>query len=330
MTMRLALALLILLAAAAGTRAEAITIATTRSSSNAPFLIAEERGYFTAEGLSVELVFIDSAGPITSAVVSGSVDFGATGLSGAFYNLAGQGALRIIAGHIYEAQGFRSTTVVASNRAWEAGLKEFRDLGGHSVAVTQIGTPLHYSLGVLAEKYGFDFKSLRVVPTQSFPNAVAAVAGGGTDAAVVSASYVLPALDQGEVQLVGYIGDVAPMQIGAVFTATRTANERGDMIERFLRAFRRATHDYHQAFTGPAEMPAFNRGAPDIVDLMARADQQSPQQIRAALAYVDDQARIDVADIKRQIAWYRAQGMIKLDIDAETVIDRRYVIPLPR
>jgi hypothetical protein len=33
-------------------------------------------------------------------------------------------------------------------------------------------------------------------------------------------------------------------------------------------------------------------------------------------------------DIRHQIAWYKAQNVIKGDIDENSLIDRRYVIPL--
>lgn len=314
---------------ATGASVDAIKIASTRSTSNAPFLIAQAKGYFAAEGLAAELVFLDSAGPITAAVVSGDVDFGATGLSGAFYNLAGQGALRIIAGHIYDFPGFRGQAVVASNRAWAAGLRSFRDLPGHSIAVTQFGTPLHYSVGLLAEKYAFDLKSVRILPLQSFPNAAAAAIGGSADAAVVSVIYVLPALQHHDVALLGYIGDETPTQVGAVFTATRTANERPDTVARFLRAFRRATRDYHDAFTGPDERASLGPTAPEIVAILAKASGQTADQVKESLAYVDPEGRIDVDDILRQVAWYKSQGMVRPDVDAQAIMDRRYVVPLP-
>src|SRR3984885_13920991 len=87
---------------AASASAGAGTISLPRSLANAPFLIAEARGYFAAEGLTPDFIYSDSAGPITMAVVSGDADFGDTGLSGGFLNLAGQGTMRIIAGYIYQ------------------------------------------------------------------------------------------------------------------------------------------------------------------------------------------------------------------------------------
>lgn len=34
------------------------------------------------------------------------------------------------------------------------------------------------------------------------------------------------------------------------------------------------------------------------------------------------------SDISRQIAWYKAHGMLKADVDGSAIIDRRYVVPL--
>ena len=59
--------------------------------------IAIDRGYFAKQGLDVEMVFFDSAQPIAIAVASGDVQFGTAGMSASFYNLAGQGQLKLIA-----------------------------------------------------------------------------------------------------------------------------------------------------------------------------------------------------------------------------------------
>ena len=47
------------------------------------------------------------------------------------------------------------------------------------------------------------------------------------------------------------------------------------------------------------------------------------------LAYVDPEARIDFADVRRQIAWFKAQNMLKPEVEAEQILDTRYAVPLP-
>ena len=294
-----------------------------------PLYIAAAKGYYAAEGLEPDYVFFEAGEPIAVAAASGSIDFGVAGLTGGLYSLAGQGALRLIAGQTHEVPSFRANTVAASNRAYEAGLKSVKDLAGHSVAITQIGSSFHYDLGLLADKYHFDLKSIRLMPLQTNPNAVAAAVGGSADAVVTVAGYVLPAIQRGDVKLLAFIGDETPWQLTAAFTATKTANEQRDKVERFLRALRKATRDYHDAFTGADGKRQDQASAPEILEILAKYTGQSPDILKLGLGYMDREARLDVKDVLHQIAWYRAQGMLKGDFDAASVMDKRYVVPLP-
>jgi hypothetical protein len=45
--------------------------------------------------------------------------------------------------------------------------------------------------------------------------------------------------------------------------------------------------------------------------------------------YADAQGRMQLADMNRQIAWFRAQGLMKADVHAADLIDMRYAIMMP-
>ena len=47
------------------------------------------------------------------------------------------------------------------------------------------------------------------------------------------------------------------------------------------------------------------------------------------IAYIDADARFDLRDTARQIAWFQFQGMLSVPVSLEQAIDARYVIPLP-
>lgn len=153
--------------AATPAKAEHIKIGILRTTSSGPIYIAIEKGFFAAENLDVEILFFDSPQPVAVATVSGDIDIGSTGLAAGFYSLANQGALKIIAAQGREAPGFHNLGFLVSNHAYEAGLKSVHDLAGKAVAVTQIGAPGHYALGVVGEKYGVALSSVRVLPLQS-------------------------------------------------------------------------------------------------------------------------------------------------------------------
>jgi NitT/TauT family transport system substrate-binding protein len=320
-------ALALLHIASAG--AEDIKIGYIKVTALAPLLVAQDKGYFAAEGLNAELVAFDAPVPVAQAVVSGAVDFGATGPSGAFYNLAGPGALRIIAGMAREAPSFQFLAVLVSNRAYAAGLTSIKALAGHTVAVSDIGGAAHYSLTLIEEKYGIDPASVRVTPLQGISSAISALAGGSVDASVSPSTAFAPVIDRGDAKLLAYVGDETPWQAGIVYTTHKTADERREVTEKLLRALKKAMRDYHDAFTGPDERRKDGPTAPDILAILAKNLGQPPEQVARAIAYVDRDGRLDVNDILHQVDFLRAQGLIKGAVDPDAIIDKRYVVPLP-
>jgi NitT/TauT family transport system substrate-binding protein len=313
-----------------GADAEDIKIGLLKTVGGGPIFIAKDKGYFAAEGLNVDYVVFDSAQPVAVAVVAGDIDIGATALTAGFYTLAGQGALRVLAAQSFERPGYQDQAVVASNRAWESGLRSLKDLPGHSVAISQIGGAPHYSLALLAEKSGVDLRSLRILPLQSNANRISAIACGTADTAIIPVTYVMASLQHGEAKFLAWVGDYAPWQLGAEFVSTKATNENADRLTRFLRAYRHGARDYHDAFSGPDDKLQFGPTAPEMIAIIAKATGQPEEDIRLGITYVDAEGRVDIKDILRQIAWYRSQGMIKSEVDGEAIIDKRYAIPLPR
>ncbi len=317
--------------AAPQARAETVKVGLSKLLSYPAVPIAIERGYFKEQGIDAEMVFFDSAQPIAVGVASGGVDFGVAGLSAGFYTLAGQGQLRLIASSAGEQPGFYNLTFLASKQAWDAGLTSVKDLPGHDVAITQLGTSLHYSIGLAAEKFGFPMSAVTVKPLQSNSNVISALSGGTIAVGVMPGTPTLGLVEKGEIKRLGWVGDLTPGWTGsALFTATKTANERGDMVKRFLIAYRKATHDYHEAFTTADEKRKDGPGAPAMLALLAKFTDSSTDNIDRATPYLDDQGRMDNADIARQIAWYKSQNLLKGEVKADDLIDSRYAIPMPK
>src|SRR5579863_2235 len=75
--------------------ADKIKVAVVSSLASAPILIADAKGFFKDEGLDPQLVHFDSAQPVAVAVAAGDIDFGSTGLTGAFFTLANNGVLKL-------------------------------------------------------------------------------------------------------------------------------------------------------------------------------------------------------------------------------------------
>lgn len=308
-----------------------IKVCTVHSMGGGPSFIAKEKGFFAREGLDAQIVTFTSAQPIALAVASGDCDFAATAMTAAFFNLAGQGTLKIIGAGTWERRGFQSVGMLVSNQAYAKGLHSFKDLGGHSVAITQLGTPLQHFVLEIAEVYHIPENSLKFLPLQSNGVVASAIAGGQADTAVQTLAPISAIVAKGDARLLGWITDVLPPHQGeAVFTATKTANERAKEVKGFMAALRAGEAYFHDAFVGPDGQRHDGPHAAEIIAIAAKYLQQSEETLRLGVPYYDPEARISSPDIERLSEWYASQHMLKAPVHAKDIIDRRYAIEMPK
>jgi NitT/TauT family transport system substrate-binding protein len=325
----LILAALLALAAAGSARAdEALRakVGVLRLSSSAPVFIAQDKGYFRDAGLAVELKFFDAAQPIAVATTSGDVDFGVTAFTAGLYNLAGKGTLKVIGGMSREKAGYPLIGYFASNNAYASGLKTPRDLAGKRIAVTQIGSSFHYSLGLLADKYGFKLGDMKVLPLQSLSNAAAALKGETVDAALLPVSTARRLMDDGGAKLLGFVGDETPWQLGAVFASPKILANK-PLVEKLLAALVRADREYHDVILaavtdGKAPVNATTR---PLLEIIAKYTNLELEQVVGNCAYIDPDGRLDVNNVANQIEWLQGQGFVDKGFTVDAILAKDFV-----
>ena len=328
---RLALAGLLAMATIGGARADELLkakVGVLRLSSSAPVFIAQDKGYFKDAGLDVELKFFDAAQPIAVATASGDVDFGVTAFTAGLYNLAGKGVVKVIGGMSREKAGFPLIGYFASNNAYAAGLKTPKDLAGKRIAVTQVGSSFHYSLGLLADKYGFKLADMKVLPLQSLSNAAAALKGETVDAALLPVSTARKLMDDNGAKLLGWVGDETPWQLGAVFASPKALANKA-LVTKLLGALQRADREYHDVILAQVKDgdAPINEATKPLLEIIAKYTNLPVEQVVGNCAYVDPDGRLDVKNVANQISWLRGQGFVDKGFDADAIIARDYVKP---
>lgn len=288
-------------------------------------VVADAKGLFAAQGLDAKLMPFQSSQPIALAIGSGDADFGITGLSEPFFVLGHQGTLKIIAGDTVEHKGFRGLGFVASNQAYATGLTSVAKLGGHSVGITQPGSPLEYSMALVLDKYGIDLKTVRVMGLQSNSNVASALTGNQVDAAIMSSANLYAIVNNGGAKLIGWLDEeVHGADTSGTVASTKFANEHADVVRRFLIAFRQAALAWDEAFLDARGNRADQPNAGEMIALVAKGLGQPEEVVRRGLTYVDPEARVRVADLQRMLDWYETKGLQKFHVDATTLIDMRY------
>src|SRR6476659_9180871 len=322
----------LLMVAAVGTaRAEETLkakVGVLRLSSSAPVFIAQDKGYFRDAGIEIELRFFDAAQPIAVATTSGDVDFGITAFTAGLYNLAGKGTLKVIGGMSREKAGYPLIGYFASNNAYAAGLKTPKDLAGKRIAVTQVGSSFHYSLGLLADKYGFKLSEVKVLPLQSLSNAAAALKGETVDAALLPVSTARTLVETGGARFLGWVGDETPWQLGAVFASPKTLANK-TLVTKLLAALVRADREYHDvilASVKDGKAPIDAKTKP-LLDIIAKYTNLPVEQVVGNCAYIDRDGKLDVKNVANQIVWLQDQGFVDKGFGADAIIAKEYVKP---
>ncbi|BAR57730.1 NitT/TauT family transport system substrate-binding protein [Bradyrhizobium diazoefficiens] len=326
---RLALAGLVAIMAMGAAQAEdalKARIGVLRLSSSAPVFIAQDKGYFREAGLDVELKFFDAAQPIAVATTSGDVDFGVTAFTAGLYNLAGKGVLKVIGGMSREKAGYPLIGYFASNNAYAAGLKTPKDLAGKRVAVTQVGSSFHYSLGLLADKYGFKLADVKIIPLQSLSNATAALKGETVDAALLPISTARKLMDEGGAKFLGWVGDETPWQLGAVFASPKTLTNKA-LVTKLLGALAKADREYHDVILAAMKdgVAPVNEQTKPLLEIIAKYTNLPVEQVVGNCAYIDPDGKLDVKNVDNQIKWLQEQGFADKGFDANAIIAKDYV-----
>jgi NitT/TauT family transport system substrate-binding protein len=313
--------------------ADKVNVGVLRFVSSGPLFLAVDRGYFRDGNIEVEMKYFEAAQPIAVAAVSGDIDFGLTAFTGGFYNLAGQGYLKIIAAQSKEAKGYSGNAILVSNAAWEKGFRSVRDFPGKSLGMTQVGASFHYQMGQLARVAGFDLKSVQLRALQSLPNMVAAIKGAQVDAIIIAPHLAKPLIDAGDVKFLGWYSDYDEYQFGGLFANTKTVQQRRELAQRFVKAYQKGTADYAAAFMqkdaqGNRKFDAVSDAAAKIITKIVYAsepEEKGVALVKASAFPADAQARLDVSDIYKQVDWMKAEKLVDANADAKSMLDLSFV-----
>lgn len=309
--------------AGAAPAADKVAVGALRFTSHAPTFIAQERGYFAAEGLDVSLKFFQAAQPVAVAIASGDIDFGVTALTGGFYSLADKGALKVIGGLYAEREGYPGMAVLASKKAYAGGLKSLGDLKGRSWAMTQQGSSFHYIAGLIGAKQGFAVSDMSLKPLQKVGSMIGAVKSGQIDAMAMVPHIAIPLDRAGAAKIIGWVRDLGEYQVTTIFTSTSNVTKRRDRVERFMRAYKKAIGDYRAVMLDQARDPAATSAMVALIHKYVYTDRpiaKAAPPIQAGAVFMNAHAALNVGDIAKQLKWFQAHGLAPKTLTIEKVV----------
>jgi ABC-type nitrate/sulfonate/bicarbonate transport system substrate-binding protein len=201
--------------------------------------VAEEAGFFKRHNLDFQLVFISSSSIVTAALLGGDAEMTLTGgIGNVIAYVRGSTDVVFVGG----VKNTLTHSILAG-----ANIKRPEDLRSKRIGVSRIGGNAHYFTIQALRRFnsmeaGRDFTFIQ---TGGEPETIAALVGGGIDAAVVTAPMDAQGIAQGYHYVI-YGPDLKiPYSATAFVTKRSIIAKRPQVIGQFMRAMAEAAKLMH-------------------------------------------------------------------------------------
>lgn len=216
-----------------------------------PVWAALEQGYFTDEGLDVDISIIGS-GTQAAKLLSGELQITGAPPEGVVQNVEAGGSLAIIGGNSGRLSHFLIT---------QPRFKRIEDLRGATLGILTFTEGSFFHFQPMMEKHGMRYpEDYKVVPTGGAPHRHQLLLDGHIDAGLQSIPWVYTAEEAGFSNL-GSINDYIPdWQFNSFNLDTRWAEKNPSAVMRFLRAILRGSEWMYSDRAGSTALAARELG----------------------------------------------------------------------
>jgi len=290
------------------------------SISDAAIFIADAKGYFKEQGITLDLQTFQSAANMTTPLGTGELDAGGGAPSAGLFNAIGRGVnIRIVAdkgsltpGHGYEA------VIVRKDLADR--VKSAKDMKGLKVSIAAQDIVPEYSLDAFLRTGGLTIKDITVVPL-AFPDMIAALANKAIDVAVPTEPTATRILDAGTGVLITRTDVVVPgEQTAVILYSEKFAAQNKDAAVRFMKAYLQGARFYNDAFD--KKDPAKRKEA---IDILAKGTKLDAALIeRVVLPGIDPNGAVNTKSLDAAQQYFVQKGSQTKAIDMSKVVDTSF------
>lgn len=322
------LALALLIACALGTPAEAadkLKFGMLRVPN--VLFVGLEKGFFTAEGLEVEVVFFRSGAELVPSLSTGQIDIAATSPGAALYNAIAQGVNAVIVADYSvldpgQPSGDANAIVVRKDLIDSGRFKSSKDLKGMTMAITARGQVTHLFANMFLKSGGLTEKDVRIV-NMPYPDMLPALQGKAVDVAVFIDPFVTIAAREGFATRYQVMSDLVPgLNLGVVMYGDRVAQKDRELGMRFMRGFHRANSYVRQLLTKPEGRkelaPIYQKYIP--LDSAAMYETVGLTLSRESLVVRTE----GDYGLRWQLKWYTDLGLVPTQPDLQRAVDNSF------
>jgi NitT/TauT family transport system substrate-binding protein len=283
--------------------------------------IANQRGYFKEQGITVEVVPFSTGGQMVAPLATGDLHVGFGALSAALFNAMQRDIpIRMASDAGRLPPGAGSTIFAVRKDLVDGGqYRDLPDLKGRSVAVTANANGTYIAFTRLLTQAGLTASDVET-PFMGASDMVVAFRSNAIDAAVIVEPLATIAAQQGLAVKARHMGDFHPnQQIGLSLYGGELTKDP-DAGKRFMHAYLRGIRDYTDAFFQ-------NKGKDEVIKLILEAGLARDPSIFDGMSpeVFNPDGYVNVESVVADYQWYVDNGFVQNPIDPRMLIDNQYV-----
>ena len=303
-----------------------VSVGVTGSATDVGLWVADKKGFFREEGITVTFNTFDSAARMITLLGTAELDVGAGAHSAGLFNAVGRGIdIRIVADKSQNVTGRGSQKLLVRKDLIDSGrYKSFADLKGMKIAGSAPGSAASTVILKFLEKGGLKADDIDNV-YMAFPQMGVAMQNGAVDAALPAEPAVSSALRLGGIVAVANDYDVYPVhQISEILYSGKFAGKT-ELARKFMRAFLRGVRAHNDSL-GPDGNFLGEKGD-EIVSILTQYGAFKDPKVWRSFVFsaCGPDGALHIPSIKEDLAIWKQQGLIEVPVETEKAIDTSFV-----
>lgn len=298
-----------------------VKIGLTNSSSDVVAYIAEDKGYFAAEGIAPEYVFFKSATDMVAPLATGQIDVGGGGASAGLYNAVARGLdLKIVADKGSMPPGYGYMLLLVRKDLIDSGrVKTYADLKGLKIGNSSPGGSGDALLNAALIKGGLKFDDVSRV-YMSFPQLGVAFKNKAIDAAFITEPNASEPVRAGDAVKFKSGDEIYPDQQLAVILYGPSLIKNRDLGQRFMNAYVKAARVYNDALK---DGRLSGKAGDYVIDMLIKKTKMKDREILSNMVPqgANPTGAVNADSLRDDYKFYSSQGLIPKAVDPDSIVD---------
>lgn len=305
---------------------EPVSVGLLRVITDAPLIIADEKGFFREAGLDVTTSRFSSAAFMIAPMGVGQLDIGAGAPVAGLYNAVARGVdLKIVANKAIDSRGYGFDKVVVRKDIMDAGkYKGPADLRGLKFALAGKGTSVSIQAAKFVQSGGLDYmKDVKKVDL-TFPNQVSAIQNHAIDWTIAVEPWPTLMVNQGSGTIVTTDAQIYPNQeVAVILYGSQFIKNRPAVAKKFMVGYLRGLRYYYESLK---DGHFGGKNADEVVSILAKGLDMKPELLRQITPNdVNPNGRVNMKSLTDDYATFQSLGFITKKLDVKDIVDMSFM-----